>query len=62
MLDLLLKWLFNKIHMIFVRDVWEPQLIEVNNMYSYLILFLLYQHIDDSLAELVISYILCYKC
>ena len=42
MLDLLLKWLFNKIHMIFVRGVSEPQFIKVNNMYSYLILFLLY--------------------
>ena len=62
MLDLLLKWLFNKIYMIFVRGVSEPQFIKVNNMYSYIVLFLLYQNIDDSLAELVISYILCYKC
>ena len=62
MLDLLLKQLFNKIHMIFVRGVWEPQLIEERNTYSYWILFLLYEHIDDSVAELLIPYISCYKC
>ena len=63
MLDLLLKQLFNKIHMIFVRGVWEPQLIEVKKTsYSYWILFLLYEHVDDSVAELLISYISGYKC